>query len=32
MNWIKSKGLFVTPFIFENNGLQSWTVREINNK
>ncbi len=32
INWIKSKGLFVTPFIFENNGLQSWTVREINNK
>lgn len=32
INWIKSKGLFVTPFIFESNGLQSWTVREINNK
>ena len=28
MNWIKSKGLLCTPFIFENNGLQSWTVRE----
>jgi D-glycero-alpha-D-manno-heptose-7-phosphate kinase len=32
INWIKSKGLFVTPFIFESNGLQSWTVREINKK
>jgi D-glycero-alpha-D-manno-heptose-7-phosphate kinase len=32
INWIKSKGLFATPFIFENNGMQSWTVREINNK
>jgi D-glycero-alpha-D-manno-heptose-7-phosphate kinase len=30
MSWIKSKGLFSTPFIFENSGLQSWTVREIN--
>jgi D-glycero-alpha-D-manno-heptose-7-phosphate kinase len=30
MNWIKSKGLIVTPFVFENNGLQSWTVRETN--
>jgi D-glycero-alpha-D-manno-heptose-7-phosphate kinase len=28
MSWIKSKGLISTPFIFENNGLQSWTVRE----
>lgn len=28
MKWIKSKGLVLTPFIFENNGLQSWTVRE----
>lgn len=28
MNWIKIKGLFATPFVFENNGLQSWTVRE----
>ncbi len=31
MNYIKSKGLIATPFIFENNGMQSWTVREINN-
>lgn len=30
MNWIKLKGLIVTPFVFENYGLQSWTVREIN--
>jgi D-glycero-alpha-D-manno-heptose-7-phosphate kinase len=28
MNWIKTKGLIATPFVFENNGLQSWTVRE----
>jgi D-glycero-alpha-D-manno-heptose-7-phosphate kinase len=28
LNWIKTKGLIATPFIFENNGLQSWTVRE----
>lgn len=28
LNWIKSKSLIATPFIFENNGLQSWTVRE----
>ena len=28
LNWIKSIGLIATPFIFENNGLQSWTVRE----
>jgi D-glycero-alpha-D-manno-heptose-7-phosphate kinase len=28
INWIKSKGLIYTPFVFENNGLQSWTVRE----
>ena len=28
MNWIKSNGLIATPFVFENNGLQSWTVRE----
>lgn len=30
MNWIKAKGLFYTPFIFEEQGLQSWTVREKN--
>ena len=28
MNWIILKGLICTPFVFENNGLQSWTVRE----
>lgn len=28
MNWIKAKGLNYTPFIFEEHGLQSWTVRE----
>jgi D-glycero-alpha-D-manno-heptose-7-phosphate kinase len=28
MNWINSQGLIATPFIFENKGLQSWTVRE----
>lgn len=28
MSWIKAKGLFYTPFIFEEHGLQSWTVRE----
>jgi D-glycero-alpha-D-manno-heptose-7-phosphate kinase len=28
MNWIKTIGLLATPFVFENNGLQSWTVRE----
>lgn len=28
VSWIKSKGLIATPFMFENNGLQSWTVRE----
>jgi len=28
MNWINTKGLITTPFVFENNGLQSWTVRE----
>jgi D-glycero-alpha-D-manno-heptose-7-phosphate kinase len=28
MKWIKSKNLIATPFIFENGGLQSWTVRE----
>jgi D-glycero-alpha-D-manno-heptose-7-phosphate kinase len=31
MKWIKSKGLIATPFVFENYGLQSWTVRENNN-
>lgn len=28
MNWVKTKGLIATPFVFENSGLQSWTVRE----
>ena len=28
MNWIMTKGLIVTPFVFENNGLQTWTMRE----
>jgi D-glycero-alpha-D-manno-heptose-7-phosphate kinase len=28
INWIKSNKLFYTPFVFEQNGLQSWTVRE----
>ena len=27
MNWIKEEKLIHTPFIFETNGLQSWTVR-----
>ena len=31
INWIKSKELIYTPFVVENNGLQSWTVREKNN-
>lgn len=30
INWAKANGLVCTPFIFENNGLQSWTVREMN--
>ena len=28
LDWIKEEGLFYTPFIFEESGLQSWTVRE----
>jgi D-glycero-alpha-D-manno-heptose-7-phosphate kinase len=28
MTWIDKKGLISAPFIFENFGLQSWTVRE----
>lgn len=28
MDWIKDEGLVYTPFIFEESGLQSWTVRE----
>ncbi len=27
MKWIKQENLIYTPFIFETNGLQSWTVR-----
>lgn len=32
MSWIKFKGLHYTPFIFEEDGLQSWTVREKKHK
>jgi D-glycero-alpha-D-manno-heptose-7-phosphate kinase len=28
MSWLESKNLKYTPFVFEENGLQSWTVRE----
>ena len=28
MKWIAKEGLIHTPFIFDNQGLQSWTVRE----
>jgi D-glycero-alpha-D-manno-heptose-7-phosphate kinase len=28
MDWIQEEGLIYTPFIFEEHGLQSWTVRE----
>lgn len=28
LSWINEKGLIIAPFIFENFGLQSWTVRE----
>lgn len=28
MNWVKTKGMICTPFVFENQGLQSWKVRE----
>lgn len=28
MNWVQSKGMICTPFVFENHGLQSWKVRE----
>ena len=30
IKWIKEYGLEYTPFIFEDKGLQSWTVREKN--
>ena len=30
MDWIKGKNLEHVPFKFEENGLQSWTVREDN--
>jgi D-glycero-alpha-D-manno-heptose-7-phosphate kinase len=29
MSWLESKNLKYTPFVFEEKGLQSWTVREI---
>jgi D-glycero-alpha-D-manno-heptose-7-phosphate kinase len=28
INWLESKNLKYTPFVFEDKGLQSWTVRE----
>ena len=28
LSWLESKSLKYTPFVFEKNGLQSWTVRE----
>ena len=28
MSWLESKNLKYTPFVFEDKGLQSWTVRE----
>lgn len=28
MDWIQDEGLVYIPFIFEESGLQSWTVRE----
>jgi D-glycero-alpha-D-manno-heptose-7-phosphate kinase len=28
MSWLESKNLKYTPFVFEEKGLQSWTVRE----
>jgi D-glycero-alpha-D-manno-heptose-7-phosphate kinase len=28
LHWLESKKLTPVPFIFESNGLQSWTVRE----
>jgi D-glycero-alpha-D-manno-heptose-7-phosphate kinase len=28
MNWVQCKGMICTPFVFENQGLQSWKVRE----
>ena len=27
MKWIKKENLIYTPFVFETNGLQAWTVR-----
>ncbi len=30
MSWLKAKNLKFTPFVFEEKGLQSWTVREKN--
>jgi D-glycero-alpha-D-manno-heptose-7-phosphate kinase len=31
INWLESNNLKYTPFVFEDKGLQSWTVREKNN-
>ena len=28
MKWMEEEGLAHTPFVFDNQGLQSWTVRE----
>lgn len=28
MNWVQRNGMICTPFVFENQGLQSWKVRE----
>lgn len=28
MKWLKSEGMVCTPFVFENQGLQSWKIRE----
>lgn len=28
MNWVQTKGMICTTFVFENQGLQSWKVRE----
>lgn len=32
MKWLKEEKLIYTPFKFEESGLQSWTVRENENK
>jgi D-glycero-alpha-D-manno-heptose-7-phosphate kinase len=28
INWLKTRGMICTPFVFEDKGLQSWKVRE----